>query len=169
MSPTPEEPNNLQNGIETQPHISSESHPTDEEPRSDSQLIADAIPKPELQQERESESLNEEPDSEPESRRKQFAESIQLQVVTDVSDPGFEEPKEPSIPSNGTENSQPALRKDEGSRTFTMRELLNGLKGEDGNDSVNESEGERPEGNSGYRFAILLGVEDIFVVFCLFT
>lgn len=164
MSPTPEEPNNLQNGIETQPYISPESDQTSE-PRSEPEPTADAIPSSELQQERESESVNNGvADSEPESLRKQLSESIHLQVVTDVTDPRFEEHKETSVPSNGnTENSQPALRKDEGSRTFTMRELLNGLKGEDGNDILNESEGERPEGNSGYRFGILLGIEDFFV------
>ncbi|XP_038876586.1 protein HLB1 [Benincasa hispida] len=151
MSPTPEEPNNLQNGIEIQPHISPESDQTSE-PRSEPEPTADAILSSELHQERESESVNNGvADSEPVSRRKQLPESIHLQVETDVADPRFEEHKETSIPSNGnTENSKPALRKDEGSRTFTMRELLNGLKGEDGNDSLNESEGERPEGNPGY-------------------
>lgn len=168
MSLTPEEPSNLQNGIETEPHISSESEQADE-PRSDPQPIADAIPEAELPQERESESVNEEevsdPQSELESRGKQLPESVQLQVATDVTDPRLEEPEETSIQSNGAENLQPALRKDEGSRTFTMRELLNGLKSDDGNESVNESEAERPEANSGYRFVILLGIEDIFVLF----
>ncbi|KAA0052970.1 TOM20_plant domain-containing protein [Cucumis melo var. makuwa] len=164
MSPTPEEPNNLQNGIEIQPHISSESDQISE-PRSElEEPTADSIPSSELQQERESESVsNGVADSEPESPRKQLSESIHLHVVTGVTDPSVEEHKETSTPFNGnTENLQPALRKDEGSRTFTMRELLNGLKGEDGSDGLNESEGERPEGNSGHRFGILLG----FVLFC---
>lgn len=150
MSPTPEEPN-LQNGNQTQPHIPSESQQT-EESGSDPESRVATIP----QQQRESESVDEEADaeprSEPESRREQSSESIQLQVVTDATDPRSGDPEEASIPSNGADNSHPALRKDEGSRTFTMRELLNGLKGDDGNDSVNESEGERPEANSGHRF-----------------
>ncbi|XP_023540563.1 protein HLB1-like isoform X1 [Cucurbita pepo subsp. pepo] len=151
MSTTPEEPNNLQNGIVTEPQISSESEQTDES-RSEPERIADAIPKAESQLERESESesvyVEAEAESELASRRKQLSESLPLQVVTNVSDPKFDESKGTSIPSNGIENSQPTLRKDEGSRTFTMRELLNGLKGEDGNDSVNESEGEKPDGYS---------------------
>ncbi|XP_022145328.1 protein HLB1 [Momordica charantia] len=150
MSPTPEEPN-LQNGNQTQPHIPSESQQT-EESGSDPESRVATIP----QQQRESESVDEEADaeprSEPESRREQSSESIQLQVVTDATDPRSGDPEEASIPSNGADNSHPALRKDEGSRTFTMRELLNGLKGDDGNDSVNESEGERPEANSGHSF-----------------
>lgn len=169
MSPTPEEPNNLQNGIEIQPHISSESDQITEPRSGPEEPTVDSIPSSELQRERESESVsNGVPDSEPESPRKQLSESIHLHVVTGVTDPSVEEHKETSTPSNGnTENLQPALRKDEGSRTFTMRELLNGLKGEDGSDSLNESEGERPEGNSGYRFGILLGIGDFFVLFCL--
>ena len=158
MSTTPEEPNNLQNGIVTEPQISSESEQTDES-RSEPERIADAIPKAESQLERESESesvyVEAEAESELASRRKQLSESLPLQVVTNVSDPKFDESKGTSIPSNGIENSQPTLRKDEGSRTFTMRELLNGLKGEDGNDSVNESEGEKPD---GYRFVVYLRI-----------
>lgn len=77
-------------------------------------------------------------------------------IDTDVK---LEEPKEDAIQSN--DNSNPPsveaeeivhsqLQKDEGSRTFTMRELLNELKGDNG--EVNEpSEGERRDTSSRYR------------------
>jgi hypothetical protein len=55
--------------------------------------------------------------------------------------------KETAIHSNDADNNSsphPQLKKDEGSRTFTMRELLHGLK--------NDSEHEREDVSSPYRF-----------------
>lgn len=67
------------------------------------------------------------------------------------------ESKEQLVGSNGTENTTssveeesskgPELRKDEGSRTFTMRELLNELKNGEAND---DSEVEKQETSSSY-------------------
>lgn len=71
-------------------------------------------------------------------------------VVTDA-DLKSAQALDASIHSNDADNtpsgeptSQPQLRKDEGSRTFTMRELLNGLK--------NDSEPDKEDANSPYRF-----------------
>lgn len=72
-------------------------------------------------------------------------ESIQSQsnhptpVVTDA-DPKLDR----TIQSSNT----PELRKDEGSRTFTMRELLDELKNGEPNE---DSEAERPDGGTPYR------------------
>lgn len=49
-------------------------------------------------------------------------------------------------PSPSAESGQPELKKDEGNRTFTMRELLSELKNEGP-----EAEGERPDGSSPHR------------------
>ncbi|KAF8379777.1 hypothetical protein HHK36_029226 [Tetracentron sinense] len=75
------------------------------------------------------------------------------------ADPKIDEVKEDAVISNEVDESTSVeqtesseLRKDEGSRTFTMRELLNELK-EDGNEfrrSTNSSEGERRESSSPY-------------------
>lgn len=59
--------------------------------------------------------------------------------------------RETAIQSNdadGNPSPKPQLRKDEGSRTFTMRELLNGLK--------TDSEPEREDANSHYRLPLFL-------------
>ncbi|KAJ4711809.1 Tetratricopeptide repeat (TPR)-like superfamily protein [Melia azedarach] len=62
------------------------------------------------------------------------------------ADPKVEETKDTSIqpPSTG-QTANPELRKDEGSRTFTMRELLSELKSEEAEDSTNDvSQGNTP-------------------------
>lgn len=55
-----------------------------------------------------------------------------LEPVASDKDPKHEVPEPESLPSGSNEEStgQPELKKDEGSKTFTMRELLNGLKGD---------------------------------------
>ncbi|KAI4326782.1 hypothetical protein L6164_019318 [Bauhinia variegata] len=65
--------------------------------------------------------------------------------------------KETSIHSNRADNdasdeptSHSDLRKDEGSRAFTMRELLNGLKNDKGSNVVSDSEPDREDGNSPF-------------------
>ncbi|XP_022722055.1 protein HLB1-like isoform X3 [Durio zibethinus] len=102
---------------------------------------------PEPQAERESESKVE---SQPEQQSE--PETQPEPVVTDA-DPKPEEDKESSIQSNETakpvSNDQIArleLRKDEGNRTFTMRELLSELKSdEDGAGSHNSQESTQQE------------------------
>ncbi|RAL50957.1 hypothetical protein DM860_005313 [Cuscuta australis] len=58
--------------------------------------------------------------------------SIQSNEPANGSDPNSNDSEDRAVQSNGAENI-PGLRKDEGSRTFTMRELLNELRngGED--------------------------------------
>ncbi|KAK7840173.1 protein hlb1 [Quercus suber] len=112
---TPEEPE-LQNGVVPEPNSNSELEP-EPQPKP-----SDPLPQPESQPEQEAP----EPKPEPEPE------------ITDA-DPNPEDPKPSPIQSNGSENatdkeaqiSKPELRKDEGSRTFTMRELLHGLKTEE--------------------------------------
>ncbi|KAL2902937.1 Protein HLB1 [Bienertia sinuspersici] len=55
-----------------------------------------------------------------------------LEPVASDKDPKHEVPEPESLPSESNEETsgQPELKKDEGSRTFTMRELLTGLKGD---------------------------------------
>jgi len=59
--------------------------------------------------------------------------------------------------ANANPSPTPQLRKDEGSRTFTMRELLNGLK--------NDSEPEKEDANSPYRLLLfcLIGLGNVHV------
>lgn len=64
---------------------------------------------------------------------------------TSDSDPKVDEPKDDSVESNATESNSKQLKKDEGSRTFTMRELLDELKNGDANE---DSEAERREGDT---------------------
>ncbi|XP_055821776.1 protein HLB1 [Solanum dulcamara] len=61
---------------------------------------------------------------------------------TSDSDPKADEPKDDTVESNETVSSSKKLKKDEGSRTFTMRELLDELKNGDANE---DSEAERRE------------------------
>ncbi|KAG5563551.1 hypothetical protein RHGRI_006102 [Rhododendron griersonianum] len=88
-------------------------------------------------------------------------------VPTTAADSNVDQPTESNeqliesnehlVGSNGTEittsveeeesSKGPGLRKDEGSRTFTMRELLDGLKNGEANE---ESEGEKQETSSSY-------------------
>ncbi|KAM0981941.1 hypothetical protein TB1_014212 [Malus domestica] len=60
-------------------------------------------------------------------------------VVADAADPKVNEVVEDSIQSHSPGAAHPELKKDEGSRTFTMRELLSGLKNDQSNDVVNDS------------------------------
>ena len=114
---TPEEPE-LQNGVVPEPNSNSELEP-EPQPKP-----SDPLPQPESQPEQEAPEPKPEPEPEAE--------------ITDA-DPNPEDPKPSPIQSNGSENatdkeaqiSKPELRKDEGSRTFTMRELLHGLKTEE--------------------------------------
>ncbi|PHT57779.1 hypothetical protein CQW23_00142 [Capsicum baccatum] len=62
------------------------------------------------------------------------------------SDPKVDEPKDDIVESNATESNSKQLKKDEeGSRTFTMRELLDELKNGDANE---DSEAQRREGDT---------------------
>ncbi|KAL5539725.1 hypothetical protein UlMin_043854 [Ulmus minor] len=94
------------------------------------------VPEPEIEHEPQPE-----PQSEPNSEPQPEPDS----EATSVADPKLDEPKETSIQSNDESQTQsspstvqeasiPVLRKDVGNRTFTMRELLSGLKSEQGND-----------------------------------
>ena len=125
MSTIPEEPE-LQNGVEPEPKSKSES---ESEPKP-----SEPLPQPESEPEPEAP----EPKAEPEP------------AVTDA-DPKLNDPTPNPIRSNGSDNaakdaqiSHPELRKDEGSRTFTMRELLHGLKTDE------------PDATSPYRSAFRL-------------
>ncbi|KAF5478003.1 hypothetical protein F2P56_004600 [Juglans regia] len=106
MSATAEE-SELQNGVETEP--------------------SEPEPKPVAQPEPETEPAESESVPEP---------KLEPPVATDT-DPDPQELKESSIQSNEADNkaanasTERQLRKDEGSRTFTMRELLSGLKGDE--------------------------------------
>ncbi|KAL3331587.1 hypothetical protein AABB24_035096 [Solanum stoloniferum] len=64
---------------------------------------------------------------------------------TDDSDPKADEPKGDTVESNETGSNSKQLKKDEGSRTFTMRELLDELKNGDANE---DSEAERRESDT---------------------
>lgn len=99
--------------------------------------IAEPDPEPEPNAEPESEAV-------PQPRPDDEAEAKQSEAPVGGADP--EQPEEPkqttSIPSNddvgkstsaAQEGAHPELRKDQGSRTFTMRELLSGLKNDQGN------------------------------------
>ncbi|CAN4077481.1 unnamed protein product [Withania somnifera] len=61
------------------------------------------------------------------------------------SDPKVNEAKDDTVESNATESNSMQLKKDEGSRTFTMRELLDELKNGDANE---DAEAERREGGT---------------------
>ncbi|KAI9092253.1 hypothetical protein K1719_020532 [Acacia pycnantha] len=124
MSSEPE----LQNGLQPEPHPESQENPSSEtEPQPESPTHQQ--PQPELES-------GSEPKSEVEP------------VKTDV-DLKSSEASQTSIHSNDADHarsaevaSRPELRKDEGSRTFTMRELLNGLK--------SDSEPDKEDANSPY-------------------
>ena len=127
MSATAEEPE-LQNGHESEPIPKPEIEP---EP-------SELEPKPVAQTE---------PEAEP--------ESVPEQPEATDADPKPEEPKQSSIQSNeATGNASVKaptgeLRKDEGSRTFTMRELLSGLKADEADESA-------PDATSPYRSVCLI-------------
>jgi outer membrane biosynthesis protein TonB len=133
MSTTAEEPE-LQNGHEPEPIPKREPEP---EPESEPEP-SEPEPKPVAQPEPESV-----PEPKPEPPE-----------ATDA-DPKPEEPKQSSIRSNEADGNASAkaptgeLRKDEGSRTFTMRELLSGLKADEVDESV-------PDATSPYRSVCLI-------------
>lgn len=138
MSTTAEEPE-LQNGHEPEPIPKPEIEPESEpEPSA-------LEPKPLAQPEPEAEPA--EPESVPEPKPEP--------PEAPDADPKPEEPKQSSIQSNEAVGNASAkaptgeLRKDEGSRTFTMRELLSGLKA----DEVDES---GPDATSPYRSVCLI-------------
>ena len=85
-----------------------------------------------------------------------------LEPVASNKDPKHEVPEPESLPSGSNDVvssesvGQPEMKKDEGSRTFTMRELLNGLKGDQS--QFNNS---GPDSASPQRF-------DVFFFFCGF-
>ncbi|XP_028774685.1 protein HLB1 [Neltuma alba] len=118
----------LQNGLQSAHHPQSEENPSSEiEPQPASPTHQQ--PQPEL-----------ESGSEPKAE----AEPVKTDVDLKSS-----EASQTSIRSNDADHthsaeptSRPELRKDEGSRTFTMRELLNGLK--------NDSEQDREDASSPY-------------------
>lgn len=72
-----------------------------------------------------------------------------------VADPEVDELEETAIRSNKESPSEsgpyPELANDQGNRTFTMRELLDGLKTDQGNDVANDT-------TSSYRSGIFLGI-----------
>lgn len=78
-----------------------------------------------------------EPVPEPEAEAEPEFQFRPEPVVIDGADPKVDETT--SIQSSSEGTARPELKKDEGSRTFTMRELLNGLKNDQGNDAANES------------------------------
>ncbi|XP_038678771.1 protein HLB1-like [Tripterygium wilfordii] len=114
MSTATDEPE-LQNGVKPESQLEAEPEPLPE-----AEVVPESAPEPEaaLVSAPETEAL---PEAEPE------------QAVLDA-DAKVEEP-ETSIRSNEAEQTAgPELKKDEGNRTFTMRELLSELKSEEGND-----------------------------------
>ncbi|KAF3434197.1 hypothetical protein FNV43_RR25300 [Rhamnella rubrinervis] len=100
------------------------------EPEPEAKPIAEPEPEPEPAV----------PEPQPEEAEPKQSEAL----VSDV-DPMPEEPQQTSSiqsnddasksPSAPQESAHPELRKDQGSRTFTMRELLNGLKNDQGNEA----------------------------------
>lgn len=127
MSTIPEEAQ-LQNGVIPEPEpgpdqiTTSQLEPNIEQPKPE----AEEKPEPET----EARAADHKPDQHREtsiqSNEEQSREtSIQLNAVDDV-------------PTSG-QTTRPELRKDEGSRTFTMRELLNELKSDEGDESLQDS------------------------------
>ncbi|EEF43437.1 conserved hypothetical protein [Ricinus communis] len=106
------------------------THTTEE-----TELQNGAEPEPEAEAEAEAEAEVEASKSEIE------AEAESESAIVDGADPKAEERKEAPIqlkeayePQSDDQNARPELRKDEGSRTFTMRELLSELKSEEADD-----------------------------------
>ncbi|XP_030530223.2 protein HLB1 isoform X2 [Rhodamnia argentea] len=100
-----------------------------------------------------------EPEPEPEPKAEPKPEPEEPEIVSSDADPKKEEPEESAIQSGEPESdsspkkeapARPELRKDEGNRTFTMRELLNELKNDDATESPNNPDGDRREVNSPY-------------------
>ncbi|KAL3742859.1 hypothetical protein ACJRO7_018205 [Eucalyptus globulus] len=98
------------------------------------------------------------PDREPDPEPK--PEPEEPEVAPGDADPKKEEPGEEAAIQSGEPEGDPSpkgeaparpeLRKDEGNRTFTMRELLNELKNDDAAEGPNNPDGERREVDSPY-------------------
>lgn len=97
--------------------------------------IEEPVPEPETEAEPKPE-----PQSEPNPEPLGEAVKEPEPETAGVADRELDGPKESSIRSNddarSSEVAYPELRKDQGSRTFTMRELLNGLKTDQGSDGA---------------------------------
>lgn len=134
----------------SEPESHNELQPT---PESEPKHEPDPQPEPEL-----------EPEPEPEPVAIEQAQSQLEPESGSGSDPPVNDAdlKETAINSNDADNNaspQPQLRKDEGSRTFTMRELLHGLK--------NDSEPEKEDASSPYRFTLSLSISSLPQSLCL--
>ncbi|WCJ26633.1 Tetratricopeptide repeat (TPR)-like superfamily protein [Euphorbia peplus] len=80
------------------------------------------------------------PETEPENheeeaKREAESSSSAVVAVTDVDPEPIQTNQAEKVESNG-QNGHPELKKDEGSRTFTMRELLSELKTDEGEDAT---------------------------------
>lgn len=147
MSTAPEEPQS-QNGLEP-------DRTTIPKPDSESEPVAQPEAKPEPVPEPEAK-----PEPVPEPEAKPELQPEPEAVVTDGADPKVDEVVEAAIQSNNQASAHPELKKDEGSRTFTMRELLGGLKNDQSNDVANDS-----SSPYSYRFAFLHFIS--FYCFCI--
>ncbi|KAM1376784.1 hypothetical protein PS1_038762 [Malus domestica] len=127
---------------------------TNPKPESESELVPDPEAKPEPAPELEAEpapapepKIKPEPVLEPEAKPEPVTEAeVRPEplpehelVVADGGDPKVKEVIEASIQPHGQGAAHPELKKDEGSRTFTMRELLSGLKNDQSNEVANDS------------------------------
>ena len=129
MSTPADEPPS-QNGHQPDPT----TDPEEAQPESQTVLEPEPAPEPEAQPEPVPE-----PEAQPEAETKPELQPRPEPVATDEADPMVEAAKESAaapIESSSQGSARPELKKDEGSRTFTMRELLNGLKNDD---ATNES------------------------------
>ncbi|KAG4908453.1 hypothetical protein JHK86_056937 [Glycine max] len=127
---------------------SQNGHEQDPEPQPETEPVPTEQTQPQLEPKSKSTpepEPNPQPESEPvptEQTQAQLEPKSGSEADPAVNDADL---RETTIHSNETyanPSPTPQLRKDEGSRTFTMRELLNGLK--------NDSEPEREDGNSPY-------------------
>ncbi|BFG32072.1 hypothetical protein CerSpe_183460 [Prunus speciosa] len=136
MSTAPEEPQS-QNGLE--PDLTTNPKPESEsEPVAQPEAVPEPVPEPEAKLEPVPEPKAK-PEPVPEPEAKPELQPEPEAVVTDGADPKVEEVVEAAIQSNNQASAHPELKKDEGSRTFTMRELLGGLKNDQSNDVANDS------------------------------
>ncbi|KAK7391846.1 hypothetical protein VNO78_20269 [Psophocarpus tetragonolobus] len=126
-----------QNGHEPAPEPELEPQP-ETEPVAAEQTQAQLEPKSESTPEAKQ---NPQPETEPVPQTQLEAKS-ESEADPAVNDADLKETKVHSNDTRTNPSPNPQLRKDEGSRTFTMRELLNGLK--------NDSEPEREDANSPY-------------------
>ncbi|XP_050379038.1 protein HLB1 isoform X2 [Argentina anserina] len=132
MSAPAEEPPS-QNGLQPDPTTN-----PDPQPEPQTVVRSESAPEPSQQPRARPEPVPE-PEAQPEPETKPESRAPPEPVVIDSADPAVEEAKETTavpIESSSQGTAKPELKKDEGSRTFTMRELLNGLKNDD---AANES------------------------------